>query len=88
MDEPGGVRGVECVGDLRDDLDGPPGLQAAVLEEHAAQVGAVDVAHRPEVEVPALRLRGDDARVVHRGREAPLTVEAGPEPRVPARRPA
>ena len=75
------VRLVERAGDLRDDADRPLGLERRSASRIAPQVGALDVAHR-HVEQPVL-LAGvedlDGVRVVDRGRQPALALEAGAE---------
>ena len=82
VDEPHAVRGVERRGDLAADVDRPVRAQAALAAQHGGEVGALDVLHR-EVEQPVL-LAGvvdrDDVRVLQRGGDPRLAVEALAEP--------
>ena len=81
MDEPVAVGLGEGLCDLGDDPDGAGRLEPSFLGEQGAQVGPVDVAHR-QVERPALGARVedlDDVRVVQRGGEPALALEAGAE---------
>ena len=66
--------GVERARDLRDDLDCPGGSQRALTSKHAAQVAALDVAHREEEALFGF------ARVVHR--DDVRMIQARGEPRL------
>ena len=81
MHQPALVRGVERAGHLADHRHGTERLEAAVLGDHRAQVGSLDVAHRDEQQAVDLArlVERDDVRVVDGGREARLAVETGAE---------
>jgi hypothetical protein len=86
VDEPGAVRGVECAGDLADESDCTFRVEASLLAERLAQVGAVHVRHR-QVEQAVILARGqhaDDARVVEARGDLRLAQEALAEPLVAA----
>lgn len=81
VDDPGGVRGGEAVGDVRDDGDGGLGGQPAFAVEPGAQVGAPDQVH-DEGEVVAVHHEvadGDDVRVVEPEQRGALLDEPADE---------
>ena len=76
--EPDGVRGVQRRADLVADRRDAVGREPPVARQQPLQVDALDVAHH-EVEVPALlarRVHRDHVRVVDRGGDARLALEA------------
>ena len=78
VDQADGVRGVERRADLERDRRHAVGRQRALAGEQVLQVRALHVAH-DEVEVPGLlarRVDGDHVRVVDRGGDPRLALEA------------
>src|SRR5579884_1498446 len=81
VDEPGTMRCIERVCDLRDDRERERRVHPAVALQHLSEVGAVDVAHR-EVQGVVLRAgveHRNDVGVVETGRDAGLPQEPLPE---------
>ena len=79
------MRLVERPGDLRDDRHGVLRVEAALLGEQGAQVGALDEAHRhvePVALLPGVVDR-HDVRMLERGGDPALALEAGAELVVP-----
>ena len=78
MDEPLLVRGVERLGDLREEVDRPLRLECAVLGDDLREVGALDVAHREEEDTVLLSrlVDRDDVRMVERSGDPRLPQEA------------
>jgi hypothetical protein len=76
VDEPGGVGGVERVGDLAADRDRALGCQRAVVEDRP-EVPPLDVAHRDEERVAGLAglVDGNHVGVVERRGELGLGEE-------------
>jgi hypothetical protein len=77
VDEPALVRGVQCVGDVGDDLDRALDGQRAQVAEQLLEVGPVDPQHR-EVEVAVVLARlvdGDDAGMVDASHQLRLAQE-------------
>ena len=78
VDEAALVGGVECVRDLGDDARRPLRLEAAAAPDQGLEVRPLDPAHRDEeraLGLPRL-VDGDDVRMVDRGREQRLPLEA------------
>ena len=62
MDQVGRVRGVQRVGDLRDQIERAGGLELAIAAEQLPEVGALDVGHRqvePSFLLPEAQDRDD-----------------------------
>ena len=77
MDEPLGVGGVQCPGNVGEDAHGPIRGQRPVGEQ-PPEIDAVDELHR-HVEASGLLARvmdGDEIRVLDRGRQPGLAPEA------------
>ena len=73
-----GVRGVERLGDLGDQVDGPLGRQRAAALDQRAEVGPVDEAHvdeQPAVDL-AVVVDRDDVRLAQPGDGVGLALEA------------
>ena len=78
VNEPRGMRCIERVGDLRDQVDCSPRLEPLFPPKQLAKIGAVDVRHR-EKEETFMLARGDsrnDVRVIEAGRDLRFAHEA------------
>src|SRR5690348_14703924 len=77
MHEARGVRRVERIADLLEDVQDPDGLERTLPRHDRCEIGSVDEPH-DDVE-PTLRLTGiedlDDARVLDRRRQTPFALE-------------
>ena len=81
VDEAVAVRLVERAGDLRDHGHRVPGVEAALLGQQGAQIGALDEAHRhvqPVALLPGVVDR-HHVRMLERGGDPALALEAGAE---------
>ena len=81
VDEPGGVRGVETLGDLLDDGDRPRGIESPLRTDHLPQVTALDLLHG-EIQNAVRLPRRDgphDVRIVDGGRRPRLAQEPHPK---------
>ena len=81
VDDSGGVRGGEPVGDVRDDRDRGLGGEPPLAVEPGAQIGAADEVHdeREVVAVDDEVAYGDDVRVVEAEQGGALLDEAADE---------
>ena len=84
VDEPGGVRRVQCTCHLLDESDRSFRFEASGLAQELTQVGALDELHR-QVEAAAILAGGDrphDVRILEAGSELGLAQKTLPEPLV------
>ena len=78
VDEPRGMRGVECVGRLGEQVDRSHRIETALPSKEFPEIRALDVGHR-EVQQAVLvsgRERGDDVRMVDARGDSRLLEEA------------